>query len=192
MPTHRIKLNEKFAFMAVTTAIEDTIADISLDDTIRVVTKLPLPLDDEWRGWIGSLRAEHLEEDCNLFLYASLISQTAAVLDGENQELSCQVARLFEALTFTGPYLFHGAPVRATGARDQFHTSLRQIGDIGTPLLPGGVRYLQIGEQTLQEAYTLAQALAAFEKFTQYDRVQRIFHIFSRALREHHQDERLH
>lgn len=187
-----IKPNEKFAFIAMSASVSKDVADIALDEGLRVTTTLPLAPDDVWKRWIGSVRTEYLEEDCTLFLYASLISKNAGILDGENIQLQGRVSRLFEALTLTCHFSSARAPILATGAHDNYGESLRQIRDILLPLVPGGVHHQELTEEMLREAYALMNAQRDFEQMARYDRIQRILYIFMYGLREQNPHERLH
>lgn len=188
----RTEPNEKFAFIAMSVPVAEGFSAVVFDEGLRATTTLPLGFDEVWKRWLGSLRAEYLEEDCTLFLYASQISQTPGILDGENIRLRGQAWRLFEALTLTGNFSVAGTPILATGAHDAGRESLRQISDLLTPLLSGGLHHHQVTADMLREAYVLMTAQIDFEHLARYDRIQRILYVFRDALREQNPHERLH
>src|SRR5688500_297692 len=86
MKSSVIKLNQKFSFVGLSTVLEDDVPEVvSLGSCVWATTKLPVGLDDEWRKWIGSIRTERIEEDCDLFLCAAMDTDEPGVLDHENQ-----------------------------------------------------------------------------------------------------------
>lgn len=184
--------NEKFSFVAMSAHVADSIEELSLDEGLRVTRKIPLSFDDQWKNWMGSIRTKYLEQECTLFLYASMQSASAGILDGENIKLSGRVSRLLEALLMTGNFTMQKAPILATGAYDAYGPSLRSISDIVTPFVPGGLHYHEMTEAHLHEAFALMNAQREFEGLAQYDRIQRILYIFRYALRETNVHERLH
>jgi hypothetical protein len=113
MKATAMKPNEKFAFVAMSAHVADSVVELVFDEGLRASRKLPLVPDDQWKNWMGSVRTGYLEGDCTLFFYASMISKSAGVLDGENMTLSGRVSRMLEALLVTGNIIMQKAPILA-------------------------------------------------------------------------------
>lgn len=61
-----------------------------LSPELTVLTSARFKMPAHWREWLGSNRAEEIE-DCNLFILSKLNSKQPGVLDGENQTLQRRV-----------------------------------------------------------------------------------------------------
>lgn len=187
-----IRLNEKFAFAACAAEIAiDLPQTVLLSEEVQTTRKLPLEINERWTRWLGTARTDYLTRDSTLFLYTSLNSQTAGILDRENTELMGRVSNLFEALLLTGNIATR-APILATGAHDNYGISLRQTRETAAPLHSGGLHFDRVDERMLKEAFDLMSARRRFNTTARYDRIQRIFYIFVEAQREPNPHERLH
>lgn len=188
-----IKANQKFSFVGVSTVLEDGLPEVvPLGAGVWAATKLPVGLDAEWRKWIGTIRTERIEEDCNLFLCAAMDSDEPGVLDHENQMLNGTVTRLFDALPLTGNVQMSGTPILISGAMHDNDMGIRHLGDLTAPGIPGGVDYKEVDATMLKESFALMEARRALETGAKWDRLLRIFYIWSKAVREQNTHERLH
>ena len=188
-----ISSNQKFAFIGLSTRVADGLAETKpLGDRIWATTKLPVGLDSDWKTWLGSIRAERLEEDCNLVLCASMDSSRPGVLDGENQLLSRTVMRLFDGLMLTGNIELTHIPVLIGGAFQPDGLTVRSISDLRRPLIPAAVEFDEVDAAILAAAYRQMQGRLGFEQTTKYNRVARILHIYDKAVCEENVHERLH
>lgn len=193
MDSSVIKPNQKFSFVGLSTVPEDGLPDVvPLGAGVWAATQLPVGLDGEWRKWIGSIRTERIEEDCNLFLCAAMGSDEPGVLDGENRTLNSIVTRLFDALPLTGNIQVNGAPILISGAMHGSDLGIRHLGDLIAPGIPGGVDYKEVSATMLKESFAFMEARQMLEKSAKWDRLIRIFYIWSKALREQNTHERLH
>jgi hypothetical protein len=77
---------EKYALIGLAVKIEHAIAFRDLVPGLWAWTDRGLDVPARWREWIGSIRADQIE-NCNLVLLSKMPSRTPGVLDGENQLL---------------------------------------------------------------------------------------------------------
>jgi hypothetical protein len=119
-------------------------------------------------------------------------SDEPGVLDHENQSLSRTVSLLFDALPLTGNAQVSGIPILISGAMHNNDLEIRHLGDLTAPNLPGGVDYAEVTMAKLVESFALMEARRALEKNAKWDRLARVFYIWSKAVREHNTHERLH
>jgi hypothetical protein len=188
-----IAQNQKFAFIALAAQLRSGLASVvSLGSGVWATTKLPVGLDGEWKRWIGSIRTETLEDHCNLFLCAAMDSRSPGVLDQENHALMVTLTRLIEALPLTGNVQIVGTPILVSGAMRDDGLGIRHLGDLTPPRIPGGVDFDELDQSMLSNAFRLSELRRSFEQTLKWDRVVRIFHIWSKALREQNTHERLH
>jgi hypothetical protein len=188
-----IRPNQKFALVATSASVDHRVPqNIALGSGTWVTTGLPIGLDSEWKRWIGSIRAETIEEDCNLFLCVAMGSALPGVVDAESPRLAREVSALFEGLLLTGNINITRAPIQIGGARVGDGMSVRQIGDLLVPRMAGGVEHDDITEGMLQEAFRFMSPFLHLYDVRAPDRVRRILGIHSKALREPNTLERLH
>jgi len=193
MDSSGIKPNQKFSFVGISTVLEDGLPGvIPLGAGVWAAAKLPVGLDADWRKWIGSIRTERIEEDCNLFLCAVMDSDEPGVLDRENQTLNGTVTRLFDALPLTGNVQITGTPILISGAMHDADLGIRHLGDLTAPGIPAGVDYKEVSATMLTEGFALMKARRALEEGAKWDRLLRVFYIWSKAVREQNTHERLH
>src|SRR5262249_46723480 len=58
----------------------------------------PIPLNDQWKAWLGEIETEHIEQS-NLVLFAKIRSLTPVVIDAEMQQLQARVQYLHWGVT---------------------------------------------------------------------------------------------
>ena len=111
----------------------------------------------QWREWLGSIRAEGVE-NCNLFLLSKLASSTPDVLDAENKQLQQRVRNFYIGLLLASTFAPTHRPVMLTGSRRDGETGIRQQQDFDSPVpclarryppvVPGNIRLAaQLGEK---------------------------------------------
>lgn len=188
-----IKPNQKFSFVALSVNIDDGLPTaMPFHQGLWATRHLPVALDEEWKKWIGTIRAERIAEDCNLFLCASMDSKEPGVLDGENQQLNSAVMRLFDGLMLTGNVNVTTTPIMIGGAYEQGGLTVRSISDLRAPPIPAGVDYDEVTADMVALAYRHMMGRIGFEKTTTYDRIARVLFIFDNAVSIHSVHERLH
>jgi hypothetical protein len=188
-----IKPRQKFAFIALSVNVDESLPpNMPFRDGLWATRKLPVGLDDDWKKWIGSIRAGRIEEDCNLFLCAAMDSDTAGVIDQESKDLDTAVKSLFDGLTLAGNVNMTATPILIGGGYEQEALSVRTISDLRRPLIPLGTNYDDVTADMVALAYHHAIARAAFHATTSYDRIARILFIFDNAIVTPLVHERLH
>ncbi len=188
-----IKPNQKFSFVALSVNVDDKLPEnMPFHPGLWATRKLPVSLDAEWQKWIGSIRAERIAEDCNLFLCAAMDSMEPGVLDHENKQLDSAVMRLFDGLMLTGNVNTTATPIMIGGAYQPDGLTVRSISDLRQPMIPGGVDYDDVTAEMVALAYRHAMGRINFEKTTSYDRIARVLFIFDNAVVTPSVHERLH
>ena len=148
--------NHKFSFVASSALTSDELEPVlMLGDNVWPQPNCRWELDSEWKTWIGSIRTETIEEDCNLFLCAALDSASPGVLDDENKQLNATVSLLFDALMLTGNIQTNGTPILISGANQGDGLSIRHLSELIPPLIPAGVDYQELTAPMLKEAFAL-------------------------------------
>jgi hypothetical protein len=102
------------------------------------------------------------------------------------------VSLLFDALMLTGNIQTNGTPILISGANQGDGLSIRHLSELIPPLIPAGVDYQELTALMLKEAFALMNARRKVERGAQWDRLQRLFYIWAKALRERNTHERLH
>jgi hypothetical protein len=111
-----------------------------------------------WREWLGTIRAEEVE-DCDLFILSKCRSRQAAVLDGENQMLQLRVRRFYVGLLLTSTFATAHKPVILTGSREDEEIGVRQTQDLDSPV-PNDFRpYPEVTLDEVEEAGRIAAQL---------------------------------
>jgi hypothetical protein len=105
--------------------------DVYLDHGLWILGRPPVTVDETWRKWLGSLRAEALNES-NLVIIASAPSACPFILDGENQVLERRCLNVLIALGLTGLW-FDGPGIILNGCQldeqSREPTQIRQVHD---------------------------------------------------------------
>lgn len=188
-----IKPDQKFSFVALSVNVDHKLPEnMPFHQRLWATRKLPVALDEDWKKWIGSIRAERIAEDCNLFLCAAMDSAEPGVLDHENKELDSAVMRLFDGLMLTGNVNTTATPIMLGGAYQHDGLTVRSISDLRRPMIPGGVDYDDVTADMVALAWRHAMGRIGFEKTTTYDRIARVLFIFDNAVVTQSVHERLH
>jgi hypothetical protein len=188
-----IKPNQKFSLVTLSANVDDALPEnMPFQQGLWATRKLPVALDDEWKKWIGSIRAERIGEDCNLFLCAAMDSGTPGVLDHENKQLDSAAMRLFDGLMLAGNVQTTVTPILLGGAHQQDGMTVRSISDLRRPLIPAGVDYDDVTADMTALAYRHMMGRINFERITSYDRIARVLFIFDNAVVTPSVHERLH
>jgi hypothetical protein len=188
-----IKPNQKFSFVALSANLDDALPEnMPFQQGLWATRKLPIALDEDWKKWIGSIRAERVGEDCNLFLCAAMDSAEPGVLDHENKQLDSAAMRLFDGLMLVGNVQTIATPILIGGAYQADGLTVRSISDLRRPLIPAGVDYDDVTADMMVLAYRHMRGRINFEKMTSYDRITRLLFIFDNGVVTPSVHERLH
>ncbi len=147
---------EKYALVGLNVKFEGRLPAGRITPNLWVLAAPNFKLPSHWQEWLGSIRAQEVE-DCNLFLLSKVNSSTPGVLDAENQKLQ-QRAWNFYIGPFAGKYLCDRAQAGdayriAARWRDRYPSAAGFYSPISCvfrpypPLVPGDIRLAaQVGE----------------------------------------------
>lgn len=187
--------NEKFAFICFNRSgiHHEFPSQIELPHGYIAATALPGKPDSHWREWLGSTRAEQLEE-ADLYIGCKMKSKTPAVLDDENQRLEQRTLCLYWAIHLTGYLRAHLRPIRVTGVLLETGLDVRSVGEMDSPHFLPGTPLLrsQIDVLRLNQAAELAVNIDQLYGVEGYPRFKRIFNAFTSGINENLADIRLH
>lgn len=129
-----IQPGQKFSFVALSVNVDQALPEhMPFAPGFWAARKLPVVLDEDWKKWIETIRAERIGEDCNLFLCAAMDSKEPGILDHENQQLDSAVRQLFDGLVLTGNVMLTATPILIGGAYQRDGLTVRSIGDLRLP-----------------------------------------------------------
>ncbi len=117
-----------------------------------------LDLPKHWREWLGSLRAEQIE-NCNFALLSKIFSKTPDILDAENQLLQLRARGFYVGLLLCSPFTPSLAPIALTGARRNGEIDVRQQSTFDIPSLNVFRNYPEIRTHEVEQAAHLARHL---------------------------------
>lgn len=86
MATEWIAEGEKYALIGLEAKVDQAVPFREFEPGLWVWTDRRFDIPAYWREWIGSIRADQIE-NCNLALLCKMPSQTPDILDSENQLL---------------------------------------------------------------------------------------------------------
>lgn len=124
---------EKYAMLGLNLKSDQTgFADETLNADLTVLTQSAFKMPSHWREWLGSMRAEEVE-DCDLFVVAKMKSKQVAVLDAENQQLQAKIWAFYRGLLLASRFSPAHKPVILTGVSEENEIGVRQIQDLDPP-----------------------------------------------------------
>jgi hypothetical protein len=151
-------------------------------------------MPSHWREWLGSIRAEEVE-DCNLFILSKLNSKQSGVLDGENQTLQRRVWNFFIGLLLSSTFATADKPVILTGSREDNEIGVRQTQDLESPVPCIFRPYPEVSQSELRRAAALATQLgkiSGIAKGASHWRLFRVLHLYIATRPEQDLLQRLH
>jgi hypothetical protein len=189
--------NCKFAVLAAQNVRTDIRSELTIRPGTIAVKKLPFPLENHWRLWLGAMQASNLE-NCNLFLVSIRASGwrdgQLAVFGGDlDSELMDHIGGIFAFLRIVGPIEYTDAFLVAghveDGRLDLRHFARTERFNISCGSLPWVVR-----DPDLQEAAQLSEAYRSLLKRLpgQRWRFARGCHALKTAMEQHYASDRLH
>ncbi len=125
-----IQLNHKFGAVILYRAwVRNALPDeVALGGELWVVRKLPFPVPDNWREWLGSIQCRQIEES-NLLVVSTRASKNPDIVDHENRTLSSRAQRLFRTLLLLGPLKYENGFL-VTGTNRSGVVDIRQFGPL--------------------------------------------------------------
>ena len=126
---------EKYALIGLEVKIEQDIPYRELAAGLWAWTDQRLDVPAQWREWIGSVRAEEIE-NCNLILLCKIQSSRPNVLDGENQLLQRRVWGFYLGLLLSSTFTPSHRPIALTGAHHDGEIDVRQESALDSVLRP--------------------------------------------------------
>jgi len=189
--------NCKFAAIALQNIRTDVRASVTLRDGTIALTKMPFPLDNHWRLWLGSMQSSNLE-NCNLFLVRvatsgwpdGQLANFGGNLDSEQMNV---VGGLFAFLRIIGAVEYTNAFIVAghveNGQHEIRHFSTTKRFERTRGALPWVVQAAD-----LEEAAQLSRAYRGLlQRFPgERWRFGRGCHALKVALEQHYASDRLH
>jgi hypothetical protein len=172
---------EKYALLGLNLKSDQAgFSDERLSAELAVLTRAAFKMPSHWREWLGSIRAEEVE-DCDLFILSKLKSKQASVLDGENQALLALVWSFYRGLLLTSRFATAHKPVILTGSREDDEIGVRQTQDLETPAECVFRGYPEVSQAELRQAADVAVQLGkigAIANGDSYWRLFRVLHLY--------------
>lgn len=186
---------EKYALLGLNLKSDQAgFSDEQLSAELAVLTRAAFKMPSHWREWLGTIRAEEVE-DCDLFILSKLKSKQASVLDGENQTLQARVWGFYRGLLLASRFAPAHKPVVLTGSREDNEIGVRQTQDLEAPVPCVFRGYPEVSQGELRQAADLAAQfgkLGAIAKGDSHWRLFRVLHLYVASRPERDLLDRLH
>src|SRR6266540_6558633 len=186
---------EKYALLGLSLKSDQAgYSEGPLSPEFAVLTKAEFKMPSHWREWLGSIRAEEVE-DCNLFILSKLNSKQAGVLDGENQALQRRVWNFYVGLILTSTFAAAHKPVILMGSREDNEIGVRQTQDLESPAPSIFRPYPEVSQSELRQAAVLATQLSKVSETARgasHWRLFRVLHLYIATRPEQELLHRLH
>jgi hypothetical protein len=186
---------EKYALLGLNIRTDQTgFVSEQISPELAVLTQSSLKMPAHWRKWLGSIRAEEVE-DCDLFLLTKLQSTQPSVLDGENQLLVARVWNFYRGLLLTSRFAAAHRPVILTGSREDDEVGVRQAHDLESPVGCIFRFYPEVSQAELRQAAEVAVQLGKIGEAAKCDsfwRLFRVLHLYVATRTEREMLHRLH
>jgi len=188
----KIGENEKFGIIAVSDAfVENMTNEVELSDGTWVTSSLPFEVDDNWRTWIGSIQAEHIEKS-NLFIITKAPSESPKVLDDENERLRAKAYKLYFGLLLTDYFHTYDRPIQLTGSKWNNGLDLRSLGKMDSPISVPGTPFNKIDQIRLKKSKQLADAIESLPSKGRFSRFTRVMRSFYSGITSNFVEDRIH
>jgi hypothetical protein len=186
---------EKYALLGMSLKYDErTITTGSLGPKLAILTRAAFKMPAHWRGWLGTIRAEEVE-DCNLFILTKCKSRQPAVLDGENQTLQRRVHNFYIGLLLASTFATAHKPVILTGSREDEEIGVRQTQDLDSPVPNDFRSYPEVTFADFEEARRIAGQLEFANSIAQGPSHWRLFrelHLYTQTRAERDLLDRVH
>jgi hypothetical protein len=169
--------SEKYALLGLNLKSDQAgFSDEQLSAELAVLTRAAFKMPSHWREWLGTIRAEEVE-DCGLFILSKLKSKQASVLDGENQTLQARVWGFYRGLLLASRFAPAHKPVVLTGSREDSEIGVRQTQDLEAPVPCVFRGYPEVAQADLRQAADLAARLGKLGAIAKGDSHWRLFRV---------------
>jgi hypothetical protein len=186
---------EKYALLGLNLKSDQArFSDEQISRDLAVLTRSAFKMPSHWRDWLGSIRAEEVE-DCDLFILTKMSSKQTGVLDGENQALQAKVWAFYRGLLLVSRFSVAHKPVILTGSREADEIGVRQTHDLEAPVSCIFRGYPEVAQVELRQAARLAERfgkLGAIAKGDSHWRLFRVLHLYVSTRPERDLLDRLH
>jgi len=188
----KIRENEKFGIVSVSDAfVENMTHDVALSDDTWVTSSLPFEVDDNWRTWLGSIQAEHIEKS-NLFIIATAPSESPKVLDGENERLRDKAYKVYFGLLLTDYFHTYDAPIQLTGSKWGNGLDVRSIGKMDSSISVPGTPFNKVDQIRLKKSKQLADAIDSLPSKARFSRFKKVIRSFYSGITSNFVEDRIH
>lgn len=151
--------NEKYAAFTLEVKLEDGAASARSGDVALIVGG-QFPLDEHWRGWMGSVAVEHVE-DANLFLVASMPSAAPGILDAESAVLKQRAYNTYVGLQLVSRFAPAHKPMLILGGLESGELTVRSLDEFDVPVPSIAVPYPEVTMDELHRAVAVGANLHA-------------------------------
>ncbi len=184
--------NEKFGLVAVPSdSVGDLPDQIKLSNDIWATRSIPFEVGDNWRKWIGSIHAEHIEKS-NLFIISKAPSKNPKVLDSENQRLLDRAYKVYFGLLLTDYFHTYDRPFQLTGSKWDVGLDIRSIGKMDSSLSVPGTPFNKIDQIRLEKAKRLADLIDSLPSKGRFSRFKKVIQSFYSGINSHLVEDRIH
>ncbi|WP_028167374.1 hypothetical protein [Bradyrhizobium elkanii] len=168
---------DKYALLGLSLKSDEAgFTDEAISPELTVLTRAAFKMPAHWREWLGSIRAEEVE-DCDVFILSKLRSRQPGVLDGEDQMLQQRLWQFYRGLLLCSPFATADNPVIITGSRQESEIGVRQTRDLEASV-PNDFRpYPEVSQADLRSAAGLAVQLAKLNTMAKGDTHWRLFRV---------------
>ena len=156
MATEWIADGEKYALIGLEVKVDQAVPFREFEPGLWVWTDQKFDVPAHWREWIGSIRADQVE-NCNLALLCKIPSQTPDILDSENQLLQRRAWGFYVGLLLSSTFTPSHEPIILTGARRDGEIDVRQESSLDIPSLNVFRHYPPIFSQEIEHAAVLGR-----------------------------------
>lgn len=165
---------DKYTALCLNLSLDGTVQSGRVGD-IDVIAGTPIPLDDDWKSWLGTVASEELAS-ADLLMVAKIPSKTPGVLDRESQQLLHIANTTFSGLVLAGRWAPAHSPVMVTGGREGDVVSVRQHSTLDPPVPCVAVPYPDVSMAQISQGIQLAAGIRAISASKLNGGHWRLFH----------------
>jgi hypothetical protein len=193
-PQSWIANGEKYVLLGLSVKVGPEVFRLDLSPNFQIIRASNFRIPDEWRGWLGSIRAEEVEA-CDLFIAAKLQSATPNILDDENIQLTNRIRAFYCGLLLSSTFATAHKPVILTGSCRDGEIGLRQQQDLDVPASNDFRPYPTVAPCDFRQAAAIAlqlERLATTRQGSNRWRFNRVLHLYTQTRTEQDLLERIH
>ena len=164
---------------------------IQLAEDLWALTEWPLELDDHWKGWLGSLEVERLE-DPSLILITKGPSKNPDVLNAESQEREALASYLREGLLLAGWFAEWDRDSLISGCNGKHGIRVQQYQRFERTQFVSAAPFHRIDEERILAASSLVPSMMETRERGRYIRMKAAWRAFDTAMAARYIEDRLH